>query len=193
MRRSRAVLSALPLLAGLTACSEPPWRAKDVSGLMSPLEFELTNGGGRQVTAADYRGKVLLVFFGYTHCPDVCPTILARLAQITERMDEPDEVRILFVTVDPARDTLQVLRAYTELFGPQSVGLLGERAALDALTKRYRVTYGYGEPDASGNYPVSHSSAVYAFDRHGEVRLLIRDSVSIDDVLADLKRLAAEG
>jgi len=188
-----AGLCAVFLAAGLGACSDPPWRTKDVSGLMPPLEFELRSDDGRQVTAEDYRGKVSLVFFGYTHCPDVCPTTLARLTEVAAQLDDPGEVRVLFITVDPARDTTERLHAYARAFGPRVVGLRGERAALDALTKRYRVTYGYGEPDASGNYLVSHSSAVYAFDREGEIRLLIRDSDPLDDVVADLKRLVAAG
>ena len=187
-----ALGAALMLAIGLSACSEKPWRTKNIAGLMPALEFDLTDQDGHPVTAADYRGKVVLLFFGYSHCPDVCPTTLARLAGATSRVSRSDDVRILFVSVDPARDTLQVLRDYTGAFGKGIVGLRGTREALDRLTKRYRVTYGYGEPDASGNYPVSHSSAVFVFDGQGDARLLVRDSDPIDAIVADLDRVIAE-
>lgn len=187
-----ALGAALVLAIGLAACNDKPWRTKNIAGLMPALEFDLTDQNGRRVTAADYRGKVVLLFFGYSHCPDVCPTTLAKLAGATSRVSPSDDVRILFVSVDPARDTLQVLRAYTGAFGKGIVGLRGTREALDQLTKRYRVTYGYGEPDASGNYPVSHSSAVFVFDEQGDARLLVRDSDPVDAIVADLDRLIAE-
>jgi protein SCO1/2 len=175
----------------LTGCSDPDWRTKDISGLMPALEFQLTDEHGRSVTAADYRGDVVLLFFGFTHCPDVCPITLAHLKGALAQLGEAaDEVTVLFVTVDPRRDDLEALREYTDAFGDQFIGLRGDRDKLDRLTKRYRVTYGYGEPDDSGHYSVSHSSAVFAFDRDGEVRLLIRDSDPMEAVVADLRRLA---
>jgi protein SCO1/2 len=102
-------------------------------------------------------------------------------------------VRILFVSVDPARDTLAALNKYAAVFGPQVVGLRGTQDELRALTKRYRVSYGYGKPDAKGNYEVSHSSAVYVFDRQGEVRLLAGASDTASAITDDLRRLLAEG
>lgn len=179
----------------LTGCSDPVWQTKDISGLMPPLEFTLTDENGREVSGEDYRGKPALLFFGFTHCPDVCPTTLTRLASISRELDEGarDDLQVLFVSVDPARDDPQTLRQYTDAFGPQFIGLTGDKAALDALTQRYRVTYGYGDKDASGNYDVSHSSAVFAFNRAGEVRLLIRDSDPTEAVVADLRRLSEDG
>ena len=187
------VLAAMLALAiGSAACTEKPWRTKSIAGLMPALEFDLTAEDGRRVTADDYRGKVVVLFFGYSHCPDVCPTTLAKLAGATARSSRPEDVRVLFVSVDPARDTPQVLRAYTDAFGAEIIGLSGTRDALNRLTKRYRVTYGYGEPDASGDYPVSHSSAVFVFDEQGEARLLVRDSDPVDAIVADLDRLIVE-
>ncbi len=109
---------------------------------------------------------MVLLYFGYTHCPDVCPTTLSLLSHaVTALGTDAGQVRILFVSVDPARDTLAQLKTYAAAFGPEVVGLRGSEAELKALTKRYRVSYGYGKPDARGDYEVSHSSAVYVFDR----------------------------
>ncbi|TFH87469.1 SCO family protein [Billgrantia azerbaijanica] len=185
----------IPVVASLwlVGCGEQAWQTKDISGLMPPLEFELIDENGNDVTADQFIGKSTLLFFGFTHCPDVCPTTLARLDAATQRMDEAtrDDIQVLFVSVDPRRDDPETLRTYTDAFGPQFIGLTGDKAALDELTRRYRVTYGYGEEDSDGNYDVSHSSAVFAFNDQGEVRLLIRDSDPMDAVVADLERLAS--
>ena len=136
---------------------------------------------------------MLLLFFGYTHCPDVCPTTLARLAQAIKLMgDAGHRVRILFVTVDPARDPPALLHDYTRAFSPQAIGLRGSDAQLDALTKRYRVAYSHDAPDAHGNYAVSHSSAVFAFDAEGRARLVIASELGAQEIAADLKRLVEE-
>ncbi|QFT86701.1 hypothetical protein FIU88_17285 [Halomonas sp. THAF12] len=185
-------IMALFVTLWLAGCSEPSWQTKDISGLMPPLAFELVDENGNDINADQFLGKSTLLFFGFTHCPDVCPTTLARLDAATQRMDESarDDIQVLFVSVDPRRDDAETLREYTDAFGPQFIGLTGDKAALDELTRRYRVTYGYGEEDSNGNYDVSHSSAVFAFDDQGEVRLLIRDSDPMDAVVADLERLA---
>jgi protein SCO1/2 len=179
----------------LTAChGDSPWATKDISGLMPPLEFTLTEANRDKVVhATDYRGKLLLLYFGYTHCPDVCPTTLSRIKNAIDKLGpEVEEVRVLFVSVDPKRDSTQQLKRYSEYFGPQVRGLRGEQQELRALTKRYRVTYGYDKPDAKGDYNVSHSSAVYIFDRHGEARLLVRPDDPATAIATDLKRLLAE-
>jgi protein SCO1/2 len=179
----------------LGACSEkpPPWALRDISGLLPALEFALYDGSGRVGTASDFAGEATLLYFGYTHCPDVCPATLAQLAGVLRRLDgAARRVRILFVSVDPARDTPAVLQAYAHAFGPQVVALSGTEAQLRQLTKRYRVTYGLGKPDAAGNYEVSHSSAVFVFDRHGEARLLATQDDSADSLVGDLRRLLAE-
>jgi len=190
MRKS-LLLILIPLLLG--GCKNTAWQTKDISGLMPPLAFTLTDENGQRVHAADYRGKPTLLFFGYTHCPDVCPTTLARLAAVSQQLDEGarKELQVLFVSVDPARDDAASLQRYTDAFGPQFIGLSGDSADLAALTRRYRVTFGYGEKDTDGNYSVSHSGAVFGFDRAGDAQLLIRDSDSAAAVTADLRRLTA--
>lgn len=188
-------LYLLGLSLVLSAChSGPPWQTKDISGLMPRLSFSLTEANrDRPVHASDYRGKYLLLYFGYTHCPDVCPLTLTRLKHVLANLgDAAKQVRILFVTVDPTRDTLGVLKKYSEFYGPEVRGLRGSESALRKLTKMYRVTYGYGKPDAEGNYTVSHSSAIYVFDREGRARLLFRPSDTIAAITSDLRRLMSE-
>jgi protein SCO1/2 len=190
-------LALLVMLGLLAACSrnEAPWGLKDISGLMPPLEFTLTDAGNdATVHGKDFRGKLVLLYFGYTHCPDVCPTTLSLLGAAVKALGkDAAQVRILFVSVDPARDTPARLKTYAAAFGPQVVGLRGNDAGLKTLTKRYRVTYGYGKPDARGNYEVSHSSAIYVFDRQGEVRLLADPTDTAAVITADLQRLLNEG
>ena len=196
VRASGLRLGVLLLAGLLAACgqNEPPWGLRNISGLMPTLDFTLTEASdGATVHGEDFRGKVVLLYFGYTHCPDVCPTTLALLSHALKALGtSADQVRVLFVSVDPARDTLEQLKTYAAAFGPEFVGLRGSEAELKALTRRYRVSYGYGKPDASGAYEVSHSSAVYVFDREGEIRLLIGSTDSAAVITGDLQRLLAE-
>jgi protein SCO1/2 len=190
-RRWRRGCVLLALLAASCGGGEP-WHAKNVQGMIPDLAFDMTSDEGRELRAADLRGEVVLLFFGYTHCPDVCPTTLARLSQAIKAMgDKGRRVRILFVTVDPARDLPALLHGYVKAFSAQATGLRGSTAQLDALARRYRVAYGRDAPDAHGNYAVSHSSAVFAFDAEGRARLLIQPELSARDIAADLARLVA--
>ena len=190
------IKSKMVLLSGvlwLTGCSDPSWQTKDISGLMPALEVELTNEQNQSVSEADYTGDVILLFFGFTHCPHICPTTLANLATVSQALGEEtqEDLRVLFVSVDPARDNAATLSAYTEAFGPEFIGLTGSQEDLQALTRRYRVTYGYGEKDTNGHYDVSHSNAVFVFDRDGDAQLLIREDDTNEAIVADLKRLLA--
>jgi protein SCO1/2 len=178
-------------MGALTAChTQEPWHVKDISGLMPELVFTLTDTQGQTVHGTDYRNQILLVYFGYTYCPDICPTTLARLSSALKKMGPAAQhVRVLFVTVDPARDTPDLLRRYVHYFGPQFAALRGTDEQLQRFTKRYRVTYSRGKPDARGNYPVSHSDAIFVFDGNGRARLLIRSDDSVEAIATDLRRL----
>jgi len=190
--RAALVFAATLLLAGCG--SDASWHLRDISGLMPDLQFTLTGSDGRHLDATRFRGKITLLYFGYTHCPDVCPTTLTKLAKAVASLGaQADRVRILFVSVDPERDTPAKLAAYSRYFGPQIVGLTGDNKELRALTKRYRVTYGLGKPDAEGNYEVTHSSAVFIFDAKGEVRLLATHQDKGDAIATDLQRLIGAG
>jgi len=179
----------------LAACSQPKhWALQDINGLMPPLTFDLNNDSGQSVTASDYRGKIVLLYFGYTHCPDICPATLGTVALALHQLGtDADQVRVLFVSVDPKRDTTAVLKQYVNAFGPQFVGLSGTDDQLESLAKRYRVAYSRDKPDTQGNYTVTHSSAIFIFDGDGKSRLLALSASKASDIAHDLKRLISGG
>lgn len=196
-----ARLTLLPLLLAsvvlLTAChrDEPmPWQLTDITGHMPDLNFKLTDDTGKTVTAADYRGKVVLLYFGYTHCPDVCPLTLAHLHVVMQQLGKlADDTRILFVTVDPTRDTPDVLHSYVNAFDSHAIGLTGPAGDIETLSKRYRSAF-TREPDkGDGNYDVSHSSGIYVFDRDGKARLLATPADPQDKLVHDLHLLLSTG
>jgi len=159
---------------------------------MPKLEFTLTDQDNRVVSAENFRGQIVLLYFGYTECPDACPTTLAMLKQAVQSLGaQASSVRILFVSVDPQRDTVPVLKRYVTAFGPQFVGLRGDDSALNALTHRYRVAYHREKPGPDGYYSVDHSSAVFVFDRTGEPRLLAGSTSGVKTIASDLQRLLA--
>jgi protein SCO1/2 len=185
-----AVAVALCVLPGCTR-SGPPWHLTNVRGHLPDLDFSLVDDAGRPVTGKTYLGDTTLVYFGYTHCPDVCPETLARLVQVMGELG-PDakHVRILFISVDPARDTPAVMHAYVDAFDAQhAVGLTGTAGQIRTLAREYRVAYQFGKPDASGNYEVTHSSAIYVFDARGRARLLATGHDTSQAIAADLRRI----
>ncbi|SAK81842.1 electron transport protein SCO1/SenC [Caballeronia fortuita] len=186
-------LAVLISLCALAACSKPavPWHLTDVSGHLPDLDFSLVDDGGAPVTGQSFTGKTTLVYFGYTHCPDVCPETMARLMQVLQRVGtDADATRIVFVSVDPARDTPALLRSYVRAFDERhAVGVTGTNRAIERVAQRYRVAYQMEKRDPNGAYEVTHSSAVYIFDAAGHARLLATDRDSIDDIAADLKRV----
>jgi protein SCO1/2 len=184
-----ATTMAIGLLA---ACGDASWRTKDISGLMPDLALELTAESGETITASRFEDRVTLLFFGYTNCPDICPVTMGKLATVMGKLPASvaEQVRVLFVSVDPDRDTPKRLRQYTGAFGERFIGATGTQQQLRALSKRYRVTYSYGsDKGEGGSYLVSHSSAVFVFDDQSRVRLMFRQDDSIDAMAADLKRL----
>lgn len=187
-------LTGLLLLLSLAACtkSDPPFLLQNITGLMPKLEFTLTDQDNKDVSAENFRGQVVLLYFGYTECPDACPTTLAMLRQALQSLgSRAAGVRVLFVSVDPQRDTAPVLKRYVAAFGPQFVGLRGDDSALNALTRRYRVAYHREKPGADGYYSVDHSSAVFVFDRTGQPRLLAGSTSKAETISSDLRRLLA--
>ena len=177
-------IAALLLALLLAGCSKPGWHMTDISGGMPKLDFQMT-ADGKPVTAQDFRGKVVALYFGYTHCPDVCPATLANLTEMLGKVGSP-EVRVLFVTVDPDRDTDSVMSDYAKAFSPQVVGLRGSANALANLARTYRVAYDVkrGPP-----YEVTHSNAVFFFDREGRARLVTTDTTDTTAMAEDVKRL----
>ena len=180
MRTATLIFAMLALLG----CSKPNWHMTDISGAMPRLDFRMT-ADGKPVTAQDYRGKVVALYFGYTHCPDVCPATMANLTDMAAKVNSPD-VRILFVTVDPERDTDAVMADYAKAFTPQAAGLRGTANQLAALARTYRVAYDVkkGPP-----YEVTHSNAVFFFDRDGKARLVTTDTSNAAAMADEVKRL----
>ena len=182
------------LLAGCQHHEALPFKLTRISGHMPDLQFRLTDDNGKTVTAEDYRGKVVLLYFGYTHCPDVCPLTLAHLHVVMQQLGkQADDVRILFVSVDPTRDTPQALHEYVRAFDKHTVGLTGSAGAIEALTKRYRAAFSREPSGKDGNYEVSHSSAIYVFDRDGHARVLSTPITPQADLVHDLKLLLDSG
>ncbi|WP_116135630.1 SCO family protein [Trinickia diaoshuihuensis] len=183
---------ACAALAASCSHDEGHWQLTDVTGHLPDLAFKLTEDTGNNVTATAYRGQTTLVYFGYTHCPDVCPETMARLMQVLAKLPAHDasQVRILFISVDPARDTPQSLHAYVGAFDAAHIrGLTGTDAQVESLAKRYRVAYQMEKRDPNGSYEVTHSSAVYVFDRDGRARLLATSSDTADAIAHDLQRI----
>jgi protein SCO1 len=187
-------------LFALAGCGDSAkWNSIDITGSLPPLSFTMTRvEDGKSVTQADYQGKIALLYFGYTNCPDVCPQTLANIDDILTRLGPAArDLRFLFVTVDPNRDTAPVLAAYVKNFGPKIVGLRGTPDELAALARRYRVVYSVTPATEDHPYDVSHSSAIFVFDPSGTARLIIASLASATPPLAgtaaDLRRLVAAG
>jgi protein SCO1/2 len=202
IRRRRALQCVLATGAAGSlaqpAAADGTWHSVDVTGAVPPLGFTMTDAAtGKTVTAADFRGKVVMLYLGYTFCPDICPLTLTRVASVLDRLGKAaDDVRFLFVTVDPNRDTIAVLRQYTASFGPNFVGLRGGDDAIASIARRYRLAYSVQVGTATKPYEVTHSSAIYVFDGAGEARLIVPSMASntpdIAGTAADLRRLISE-
>jgi protein SCO1/2 len=197
-RRGVAAVAAAAALIGSLLLASPParaWNSDDMTGALPKLAFTLTRAtDGKAVTAADYKGKVVLLYFGYTFCPDVCPTTLLNITTMLKKMGkQAEDVRVLFVTVDPNRDTLPVLKQYTGAFAPEVVGLRGTPGQLANLAKRYRVSYSVTPAHDGKPYEVTHGAAVYVFNRAGDIKLLFTDlskpNSKLAPTLADLKAM----
>jgi protein SCO1/2 len=164
-----------------------------VRGFLPDLKFTLQGAGGVTVTQQAFAGKVVLMFFGYASCPDICPTTMAQLAQVRQALgSKADQVRILFVSVDPHRDTPDILQRYVDQFDPHAIGLTGDEHAIASLARRYRVAYQIGKPSSSAPgapYVVSHSRGIFGFDTQGHAAWLAPDSESQADLLAAIKPL----
>ena len=170
------MVSAASLIGAQLLTSGPAkaWNSTDVTGVLPPLSFTMTRASdGKAVTAAEFKGRIVLLYFGYTFCPDVCPTTLLSITDMLKKLGtKADDVRVLFVTVDPNRDTLPVLKQYTGAFAPQVVGLRGTPNELADLAKRYRVSYSVTLAHDGKPYEVTHGAAVYVFNRDGNIKLL---------------------
>ncbi len=161
MSRFVSIFCITALMIALTACggAKPQWQLSDVRGHLPDLRFNLTDDNNQPIDASHFSGKIKLLYFGYTHCPDVCPLTLTHLHVVLQRLGkQADRVRILFVSVDPARDTPALLHQYVNAFDPRVTGLTGTPAQIAALAKRYRAAFNREAAKPDGSYDVSHSS-----------------------------------
>jgi len=179
----------------ISACSPPApvsFYSTDITGADFGRQFALTDHTGKPRTLADYRGKLVVLFFGYTTCPDICPTTLSRFAEVVKTLGpDGDKVQVLFVTVDPERDTPQKLASYTPWFHPSFVGLYGDAATTEATAREFKIFYAKKKLEGGVGYVMDHSAGSYVFDTQGRLRLYVKDEVSNPDLIADLRLLLA--
>jgi protein SCO1/2 len=186
-------VALLVVLLTLAACGRGETRpgASDISGVMPDLSFKMTRANdSAAVTADSYRGKAVLLYFGYTHCPDECPTTLANLANALRDLGpRANDVRVLFVSVDPQRDTLPILKAYVSTFAPQIDGLRGTDDQIAALARRYRVLYRVTPASGSKGAEVMHSDSTFFFDPSGQARFVTTRTEDTKTIARDMTRL----
>ena len=169
----------------------PRFKLTDVTGAGFGKALNLTDHNGRPRTLADFRGKVVTVFFGFTHCPDVCPTTLAELAQVMKELGaDANQLQVLFVTVDPERDTQKLLAQYVPSFHPGFIGFYGDRDATARATKEFKIYYNQ-QPAKSGSYSVDHSAGTFILDREGRLRLYAQYGQGPAALLHDIRLLLA--
>ena len=183
----------LALLAGCGAAG-PQFQASDITGSSFGRDFELMAPDGKPRRLADFRGKAVALFFGYTQCPDVCPTTLAALADAMKRLGpDADRVQVLFVTVDPERDTPALLAQYVPAFDPRFLGLYGDSDATARTAKEFKVLYQKVPGASVGSYTMDHSAGTYVYDPQGRLRLYVSNGQGADVFVHDLRELLRAG
>ncbi|HEX5092566.1 MAG TPA: SCO family protein [Burkholderiales bacterium] len=190
----RTSVAFLAVLA-LAACDgqAPKFRSTDITGADYGKQLALADHTGKARRLEDFRGKAVVLFFGFTHCPDVCPTTLADMAQVMRQLGPlADRVQVLFVTVDPERDTQAALASYVTAFDPRFLGLRGDAEATRAAAKEFKVYYEKRPGKTPGEYTVDHSAQTYVFDPQGRLRLYVRHERIGEDLAPDLRTLLQE-
>lgn len=182
------------VLAGLSACDRlmpsRSFKAVDITGADYARRLDLPDIEGKLRTLSDFRGKLVVVFFGFTQCPDVCPTTLAKMSEVMKLLgDASGKVQVIFVTVDPERDTAQVLREYVGVFDPGFIALRGNAEQLTAVRKEFRLIVQKNAGATPTSYTIDHTAASYVFDTEGRPRLYVRHEATAADIAADLRQL----
>lgn len=182
------------LVAMLAACSpakqETQFFATDVTGADFARDFQLTDHTGQPRTLADFKGKAVALFFGYTHCPDVCPTTMADMAKAVKLLgDQGDQVQVLFVTVDPERDTQPVLAKYVPFFDQRFLGLYGTPEQTAKVIDDFKVFYAKQDAEGKSDYTVDHSTGIYAYDKTGNIRLYFKYGQKPAEIAHDLRQI----
>lgn len=186
---------ALPLLAAglLAGCTppEPAFKSTDITGADYGKNFVLTDHHGQPRTLADFKGKVVTIFFGYTQCPDVCPTALSNMSSVMQELGaDADRVQVIFVTVDPERDTQALLAEYVPVFDARFLGMYGSLEKTAEIAKDFRVFY-RKSGDLAGHYTIDHTAGTYVFGPDGRLRLYVKHGEDPQVIVADIKALLA--
>lgn len=192
----RALLLGLAtcLAVSLAGCSPEQTRfnATDVTGAAWGSDFHLTDAAGKPRQLADFKGKAVALFFGYTQCPDVCPTTMSKLHEVMGQLgDEAKQVQVLFVTLDPERDTPELLAQYVPAFDKRFIGLYGSADATAAVARDFKVFYQKQRGSVPGRYTIDHSAGLYIYDPQGRLRLFVRDGEVPAKITADIRLLLA--
>lgn len=187
-----AVACALVVAAGCDQirASRTPFKSVDVTGAPLASDLRLTDHNGQPRSLADFRGKVVVVNFGYTQCPDVCPTTLADLSSAVKKLGpDASRVQVLFVTVDPKRDKPELLKQYVPAFNPDFLGLWGDPATTARVTKDFKVYAQERAGKSADSYTVDHTAQSFVFDREGKLRLVMSYGMKPEDMASDLRIL----
>lgn len=183
---------ALVLSVFIAACAQekPAFKNVDITGAEYARQFELTDHNGQKRTLADFKGKAVAVFFGFTQCPDVCPTALAELAKVKAGLGkDADKLQVIFITIDPERDTPAVLKSYLANFDPQALGLVGSLEQTASTAKEFKVFYAKVPGTTAGSYTMDHTAGSYVFDPQGKIRLFVRHGTDPRLLIGDLKQI----
>ena len=185
-------LSALFVCLTLVACTPAPeaFKNTDLTVASFGREFTLSDHNGKMRSLTDFKGKATVMFFGYTSCPDICPTMLSRLAEVMKVLgQEAEKVQVLFVSLDPERDSAERLKEFVPWFYPSFLGLRGDAAQIKAVSEEFRVFSSRREVGSQLGYVLDHSAGAYVFDPAGRLRLYIRDGASVKDIADDIRLL----
>ncbi|CAM5223191.1 hypothetical protein CDEF62S_00033 [Castellaniella defragrans] len=187
-----AALVALGTATTHAKPTEPSEQIHNIRGFFPDLSFKLQAAGGRTMTQKALRGKVVLMYFGYSNCPDVCPTTMIELAQVIKLLGpERADARIVFVSVDPGRDTPAKLQTYVRAFSKDAIGLTGSSSVITDIARRYRVAYEIKPPTTAdkNDYVVTHSRGIYIFDQRGHARLLASGAAQVKALASDVRQI----
>lgn len=185
------VFAALLALAGCSEKAAPvAFENTDVTGLNYAKDFSLHDQNGKLRTLADFKGKAVVVFFGFTQCPDVCPTTMLEMANAMKTLgSDADKVQVLFITLDPERDTAELLAKYVPAFDPRFIGLRGNAAETEKTAKDFKVFYQKVPGKTAGSYTLDHTAGSYIYDPQGRIRLFVRYGQGVEPIVHDLKIL----
>ncbi|MDD5274284.1 MAG: SCO family protein [Methylovulum sp.] len=181
-------------ITSLCCCNQPqaaqPFKSADVTGIDSGKNFRLTDHLGKQRTLSDFKGKVVVLFFGYTHCPEACPNTLVELARAMKQLgSDADKVQVLFITLDPERDTQALLAQFVPSFNPKFIGLYGTPAQITETAKEYHLFFSKQPGNSPDNYTLDHSVGTYIYDPSGKLRLHSAYGQGVDALVHDIKLL----